>query len=160
MANNIVQNEEDIQTTGLQLSSPLFENNGNFPVDCTCDGKEINPPLQIRGVPENVKSLALILRDPDAPSGTFYHWLVWNIDPNTKLIAADSIPEGAIQGLNSAHQNIYFGPCPPSGTHRYYFDLYALDIKLALPETTTASELIKAMQGHILAQTELMARYR
>jgi len=155
-----IEIERDIQDSGLQLTSPLFGHNGVFPADCTYDGKEMNPPLEIAQVPDNAKSLALILSDPDAPSGTYYHWVVWNIDPDTQLIAADSVPKDAVQGLNSGRQNLYFGPCPPSGTHRYYFDLYALDVKLNLPEATTGPQLKAAMEGHIIDQTQLMARYR
>jgi len=152
--------ENDIQSSGMQILSPLFGHNGNFPANNTCDGKEINPPLVIAGVSKEAKSLALILRDPDAPSGQFYHWVVWNIDPKTEAIPADSVPEGAIQGVTSSRHNFYIGPCPPSGTHRYYFDLYALDAKLNLPEATTAPQLKAAMEGHIIEQAELMARYR
>jgi len=157
---NNMKEENDIQNSNMRLISPLFLHNGSFPADCTCDGKEINPPLEIAGVPEQAKSLALILRDPDAPSGTYYHWVVWNINPDTKLIEKESVPKGAVQGLNSARQNLYFGPCPPSGTHRYYFDLYALDVKLNLPEATTAAQLKAAMEGHIIDQAQLMGRYR
>jgi Raf kinase inhibitor-like YbhB/YbcL family protein len=148
------------QNNMMKLTSPLFSHNGYFPIVSTCDGSETNPPLEISGVPEGAGSLALILRDPDAPSGVFYHWVVWNIDPKTKTIAANSVPEGAIQGVTTDRQNFYIGPCPPSGTHRYYFDLYALDIKLNLPEATTAPELRAAMKGHIIATADLMAQYR
>jgi len=158
MDENDVQN--DVQISGMYLSSKLFGHNGNFPIDCTCDGKETTPPLEIYGVPKGAKSLALILRDPDAPSGQFYHWVVWNIDPHTKEIPAGSVPNGAIQGLTTTKNNFYIGPCPPSGTHRYFFDLYALDKILTLPEKTTAPQLKAAMEGHILEQAELMARYR
>jgi len=154
--------EADIsnQKNMMRITSNLFRNNGYFPIDCTCDGKEFTPPLEFHDVPDGAKSLALILRDPDAPSGQFYHWVVWNIDPGTKTLDADSVPKGATQGLTSDMTNFYIGPCPPSGTHNYYFDLYALDTVLTLPEATNAPQLKAAMQGHILEQAELTAKYR
>ncbi len=152
--------ERDIQESGMQIGSPLFNHNGIFPNDYTCDGEGMSPPLVFADVPEEARSLALILRDPDAPAGTYYHWVVWNIDPKTKTIDADSVPAGATQGATTDKHNFYIGPCPPSGTHRYYFDLYALDVKLNLPEATTGPQLKAAMEGHILERAELMARYR
>ena len=153
-------NDQKEQNNMMRITSPLFQHNGNMPIEATCDGKEINPPLAIAGVPKEAKTLALILRDPDAPSGTFYHWVLWNIDPKTTVIDKNSVPRGAVQGLASTNNNFYIGPCPPSGTHRYFFDLYALDVKLDLPKATTGPQLRAAMEGHILETAELMAKYR
>jgi Raf kinase inhibitor-like YbhB/YbcL family protein len=144
----------------LKLTSPQFLHNDGFPPNYTCDGVDINPPLAIAGVPDKAKSLALVLRDPDAPSGTFIHWIVFNIDPKTDKIDTDSVPSGAVQGATTNGKNYYFGPCPPSGTHRYIFTLYALDEKLMLNEGASIQQLEVAMEGHIIEQTDLMAKYR
>jgi len=144
----------------MQLTSPLFSHNGTFPIIHTCDGGDTNPPLDINGVPDKAMSLALVLHDPDAPGGTFVHWVVWNIDPKTKRIEDDSVPEGAVQGSTTNKKNTYFGPCPPSGSHRYIFTLYALDAKIYLNSGATAEQLYAAMNGHILEKTGLMAKYR
>ncbi len=156
----IPQTDQKNNMDGMKLTSPLFLNNGNFPAAFTCDGRETNPPLDIVDVPKEAKSLALVLRDPDAPAGTFIHWIMWNIDPATKQIRQDSVPQGALQGMATSGKNGYVGPCPPGGTHRYVFTLYALDALLDLPASTTAGQLDAAMAGHILAQTDLHARYR
>jgi len=148
------------EQTPLTLSSSVFGNNGSIPAKYTCDGLEINPPFQILGVPEDTKSLALIVDDPDAPGGTWVHWVMWNIDPSTKIIAENSAPSGAQQGLTGSGFTSYEGPCPPSGTHRYYFKLYALDVSFdGLGLSTTSQSLMLAMQGHIVEQTVLMAKY-
>lgn len=143
--------------TGLTVKSPAFENNKFIPVKYTCDGDEINPSLTIEGIPQGTKTLALIVDDPDAPSGTFDHWIVWNIPPTGK-IEENSVP--GTQGLNSAGQHSYIGMCPPSGTHRYFFKVYALDTKLDLkPESTKKKDLEKAMHGHVLSKGELIGLY-
>jgi len=118
--------------SGFQITSPVFENNGFIPKKYTCDGVDINPQLLIANVPSETKSLALIVDDPDAPAGTWVHWVVWNISPQTHEIKENSVPNGANQGLNDFRKRSYGGPCPPSGTHRYFFKLYALDTILTL----------------------------
>jgi len=141
----------------LIVKSPAFEKNKYIPIKYSCDGDEINPPLTIEGIPIAAKTLALILDDPDAPRGTFDHWIVWNIPPNGK-IAEHSAP--GIQGLNSANRQDYIGMCPPSGTHRYFFKVFALDGQLDLdPNKTRKKDLEKAMEGHILARGEIIGLY-
>ena len=143
----------------MRLTSPAFENNQLIPSKYTCDGEDINPPLRIEGVPEETKSLVLIVDDPDAPLGTWDHWIVWNIDPSTSLIEENKVPEGAIEGKNDFGKNSYGGPCPPSGTHRYHFKLYALDKKLQLDSSSEREAVEKAMEGHILDWAELIGLY-
>ncbi len=141
----------------MKITSSVFEHNKSIPEKYTCEGKDINPPLQISDVPEGTKSLALIVDDPDAPGGTFVHWVAFDI-PVTNQIAEKSIP--GKQGANDFGRKNYGGPCPPSGTHRYFFKIYALDTTLNLAEGITKSGLEKAMQGHILASTELIGLYQ
>ena len=145
---------------GLQLVSPAFKNNEFIPEKYTCDGKDINPPLLIENIPSGTKSMALIVDDPDAPEGTWVHWVVWNISPDTKEMKESSVPGGAQQGVNDFRKHEYGGPCPPSGTHRYFFKLYALDTMLNLGSKAKKSDLEQAMKGHILEKTELIGRYR
>ena len=143
----------------MKLTSPVFLNEGMIPLDFTCDGENKNPPLSIREVPVEAKSLALIMDDPDAPRGTWTHWTIWNLAPETREIASQEIFSGALEGLTSFGEAGYGGPCPHAGTHRYYFRLYALDAKLALPAGSTVEVLRQVMSEHILADTELMGRY-
>jgi Raf kinase inhibitor-like YbhB/YbcL family protein len=147
-------------TGNMKLTSPAFENNGNIPSKYTCDGEDTSPELVIEGVPENAKSLALIVDDPDAPAGTWVHWLAWNIVPDTGKISEGSVPGGVTQGTNDFGKPDYGGPCPPSGTHRYFFKLYALDITLDLPQGVTKQQLEQAMQGHVLEQATLTGLYQ
>ena len=141
----------------LIVKSPAFENNNRIPTKYTCDGDNVNPPLTIEGAPEETKSLVLILDDPDAAAGTWNHWLVWNIPPTCK-IKEDAVP--GIQGVNNAGKRDYGGPCPPSGTHRYFFKVYALDTELNSNPNSQKEDIKKAMQSHILAQGELLGLYR
>ncbi len=143
----------------MKLESPIFENNGNIPSKYTCDGGNVNPPLEIREVPENAKSLVLIVDDPDAPMGTWVHWTVWNISPKTTEISENSVPEGAVEGITDFGKPGYGGPCPPSGTHRYFFKLYALNTTLDLDSSAKAKDIEKAMEGHILDKAELIGLY-
>lgn len=143
----------------MKLASSAFSHNQAIPAKYTCNGENINPPLSILDVPQNAKSLVLIMDDPDAPAGTWVHWIVWNIDPTTKEIAENSVPAGAIQGKTSFGSVGYGGPCPPSGTHRYFFKLYALDATLSLSPSAIKPDLEKAMNGHILEKTELIGLY-
>lgn len=125
----------------------------------TCDGEDINPLLLIAGVPDGTVTLALIVDDPDAPGGTWDHWVLWNIDPQTKIIKENSVPAGAIAGTNSAGKLEFHGPCPPSGTHRYFFKLYALNKELDLEEGATKEQLEKSMAGYIIEKAEVMGKY-
>ena len=144
----------------MKLTSPAFENNQSIPSKYTCDGEDINPPLQIDEVPEEAKSLVLIVDDPDAPMGTWDHWVVWNIDPSTSLIKENKVPEGAVEGKNDFGKNSYGGPCPPAGAHHYHFKLYALDTKLELDSSSKKGEVEKSMEGHILDWVELIGLYQ
>jgi Raf kinase inhibitor-like YbhB/YbcL family protein len=142
----------------LSVESPAFENNKLIPAKYTCDGDDVNPPLTIEGVPEGTKTLALIVDDPDAPMGTWDHWIVWNIPATTSKIAENTVP--GTEGMNDFRKRSYGGPCPPSGTHRYFFKVYALDVKLDLSPTSRKRDVEKAMQGHVLAKGELVGLYR
>jgi Raf kinase inhibitor-like YbhB/YbcL family protein len=142
----------------LVIKSPAFKNNEFIPSKYTCDGVNINPEISIDEIPENTKCLAIIVDDPDAPNGTFCHWVLWDITPKTS-IKEDSAP--GIQGRNSFGENKYNGPCPPSGRHHYHFKVYALDTKLSsLPPTTDKKELEKAMKDHIIASGETVGLYK
>jgi len=143
----------------MKLSSPAFQHNSPIPAHYTCDGKDVNPPLAIADVPSGAKSLALIVDDPDAPRGTWVHWVVWNIDPSINTIPEHSVPVGAKQGMNDFRKQPYGGPCPPSGTHRYFFKLYALDRALDLKAGATAAMLEAAMKGHVLAEQTIIGLY-
>ena len=144
----------------MTIESTAFKNEEEIPSKYTCDGEAINPPLTIKNVPENAKSLTLIVDDPDAPSGTWDHWILWNIPKEVMQIAEGSTPMGAVVGKNSSGENSYGPPCPPSGAHRYYFRLYALDTPLNLSSNSNSDDLRGAMEGHILAEAELMGRYQ
>ena len=144
----------------LQITSPLFPHNGMIPSKFTCDGADVSPPLSIANIPEKTKSFALIVDDPDAPRGTWVHWVVWNIAAGTKEIPENSVSPEAIQGTNDFGKQRYGGPCPPSGTHRYLFKLYALDASLSLKPGSTKTQIEEAMKRHVLAQAELIGLYR
>jgi Raf kinase inhibitor-like YbhB/YbcL family protein len=141
----------------LTVKSSAFKQNDFIPAMFTCDGSNVNPPLSVEGVPANAKTLALIMDDPDAPKGTFDHWIIWNINPSA-LILQNSAP--GTQGKNGKNESSYTGPCPPSGIHHYHFKVYALDSELSLPEGSDKKALEKAMEGHILAKGELIGRYK
>ncbi len=143
----------------LTISSPAFKHNEHIPKKFTCDGSDVSPQLLIGNIPAGTKSLALIVDDPDAPRGTWVHWVVWNISPDTKEIREGAVPSGALQGMNDFRQLDYGGPCPPSGTHRYFFKLYALDTLLSLGGGASKANLERAMEGHILARAELVGLY-
>jgi Raf kinase inhibitor-like YbhB/YbcL family protein len=142
----------------VKITSPAFQTGGNIPKQFTCDGADTNPPLHIEGAPPEAKNLALIVDDPDAPGGLFTHWIVWNIDPKTTTIGEGSVPSG-VQGKNDFGKSGYGGPCPPPGTHRYFFKIFALDRQLDLPAGSKRAQLDAAMKGHVIAQGELMGRY-
>lgn len=149
------QGNESMNIQSIKVFSSAFESNGTIPKKYTCSGESINPPLGFQGIPEEARSLVLIMDDPDAPMKTFTHWIVWNIGPVAK-IDEDSIP--GIEGMNDFRKIGYSGPCPPSGTHRYFFRIYALDKQLELKEGTSRKELENAMIGHIIAEGELMGK--
>jgi Raf kinase inhibitor-like YbhB/YbcL family protein len=143
----------------LSLKSQAFEDQGFIPSKYTCDGEDINPPLLIENVPQEAKSLVLVMQDPDAPRGTFLHWLLWNIPPETKEISEGKIPPGAVEGKNDFGKIGYGGPCPPSGTHHYVFTLYALSRKLDFPQDLSWSDFKTLINQHILAQAKLTGLY-
>jgi len=143
----------------IKITSSAFTEGGNIPSKFACDGSNTNPPLHIEGVPADAKGLLLIVDDPDAPGGLFTHWLVWNMDPKTAEIGENSSPAAAVQGKNDFGKSGYGGPCPPSGTHRYYFKIFALDQALGLKPGAKRAEIDASMQGHVIAHGELMGRY-
>ena len=143
----------------LKVTSSAFHDGGKIPKKYTCDNSNVNPPLRIENLPKGAKSLALIVDDPDAPGRTFTHWLLWNIDPKATEIRENSVPQNAVQGTSNFGSSKYGGPCPPSGTHRYYFKAYALDTSLSLPSSANKAAVEKAMPGHIVAQGSLMGTY-
>jgi len=140
----------------LIVTSPAFVHMEKIPEKYTCAGEDVNPELNISGIPAGTKFLVLIVEDPDAPNGTWNHWIVWNIPPRDK-IKENTIP--GVQGLNSAGTRNWHGPCPPSGTHRYYFKVYALDTGLTLPPSAIKREVLSSMEGHVLAEGELVGTF-
>lgn len=153
--------KDEARATGepaqLEVSSPAFRHEGMIPAKYTCDGEEINPPLRIDGIPDGTQTLVLIVEDPDAPKGIFDHWLAWNIPP-TGYIDEKTVP--GISGVNSGGKTGYHPPCPPSGQHRYYFYVFALDDSLDLKAGQGKEILQEAMAPHILAKGTLMGRYK
>ena len=143
----------------MKLNSPVFENGGDIPSKYTCQGDDISPELLISDVSEKAVSLILIMDDPDAPNGMWDHWVVFNIAPNTTKISEGQEPPG-VAGNNSWENTGYGRPCPPSGTHRYFFKLYALDIELDLLQGSSKSEVESAMEGHVLENVELVGKYQ
>jgi len=143
----------------MKLTSPAFNNYQKIPVVYTCDGQKLHPPLVISGVPSTVKSLALVVDDPDAPNGTFTHWVIWNIHADTTVIAEGTVPPESQEGTNSAGTVGYTPPCPPSGQHRYFFTLYALDAKLGLDGKATKADIEKVFAGHVTEESLLVGVY-
>ena len=146
-----------IATGALEISSPAFDQDGFIHQQYTCQGDDINPEIKISNIPDGTKSLTLIVEDPDAPKGTFDHWIIWNIEP-TELIPENSVT--GTEGINGWGETGYKGPCPPSGTHHYHFKIFALDLKLELKQGASKQELESAMQGHVLAKGELIGLYK
>lgn len=147
----------------IEISSSAIGNDGAIPEKYTCDGESINPPLVFANIPREAKSLALIMEDPDVPrtirmDGIWDHWIVWNIPPDTAIIE-DGVPPSGIFGMNTNGEIGYAPPCPPDGTHRYIFKLFALKQMLALPEGANKQELLASMEGKILDQAELIGTY-
>lgn len=152
--------KSDTMALYMQLTSPTFKNNTSLPKDYSCDGKGINPPLAIFEAPKDAKSMALIVTDPDAPMGTFTHWVVYNIDPLTKEISENSVPTGSVQGKTSVGKPGFVAACPPNGQHRYFFALYALDTMLPADSNMDRLALEKVMKGHVLNSSVLLGLYK
>jgi Raf kinase inhibitor-like YbhB/YbcL family protein len=160
---------KETKSMTILIESPAFTGGGTIPKLYTCDGKDVSPPLAWSGVPEAARSLALICEDPDAPRGTWTHWVIFDIPATVKELG-EGVPaqervqvaageEPALQGKNDFKKSGYGGPCPPSGTHRYFFRIYALDTGLGLGPGTTRQDLLRSIKGHVLAEGELMGRY-
>ncbi len=149
----------------FRLSSPAFEPGQTIPVKYTCDGMDISPPLVWAGPPSDTASFALIMDDPDAPAGIWVHWVIFDMPADARELPEGVPPDpvledGSVQGTNSWGRVGYGGPCPPRGTHRYFFKLYALDTALGLEPSATKADVLAAMEGHVLDQTELMGVYQ
>lgn len=149
----------------INVGSTAFAEGGMIPRQYTCDGADMSPPLSWSGIPEGTKSIAIIADDPDAPGGMWVHWVVYNLPPDLKGLpenvpAQKTLANGGIQGMTDFRRIGYGGPCPPSGTHRYFFKVYALDAVLDLDPGAIKKRLLNAMEGHILAEGELMGKYR
>jgi len=143
----------------MQLTSPSFEYGQPIPARYTCKGDNISPPLSIANIPVEAQGLVLIVHDPDAPRGDWLHWTVWNIDPEVDEISENTVPQGGIEGVTDFDKPGWGGPCPPSGIHRYMFDLYALSTPLDVPAGASLGELQEAMQGKIIEQTQLIGTF-
>ena len=158
--------EKEKPTMNLQLTSPAFVEGKDIPGQYTCQGRDVSPPLKWSGVPTGAKSLVLIADDPDAPIGTWVHWVLFDLPPTTTELSEDvpktqHLPGGAKQGLNDFRRLGYGGPCPPPGKpHRYFFKLYALDPLLDLKPTATKKDVEAAMKGHVLAEGQLIGTYQ
>lgn len=157
-----VENTKEVDVK-FELTSPSFENGSPIPVDFSCKGRNVNPVLAWTEPPTGTKSFALIMDDPDAPSGIWVHWVIYDIPASARglpeAVPADpALSDGSLQGVTSARSTGYHGPCPPSGTHRYFFKLFALDAILSLPDAD-GKRLVTAMEGHILGSAELMGTF-
>ncbi len=143
----------------MKIASEAFEDNALIPKEHTCEGTDIHPSFVVDDLPDGTQSIVLIVCDPDAPSGDFVHWLVWNIDPSELHIAKGTVPAGAVEGFNDFGKMGWSGPCPPFGTHRYEFRVYALDSLIALPETANKTDLRSELGGRILDEALLVGFY-
>jgi Raf kinase inhibitor-like YbhB/YbcL family protein len=155
-----VLGKEVFKMEKLTVTSAAFAEGAAITAKYTCDGEDVSPPLAIGAMPADTRSLALIMDDPDAPGGMWVHWVVWNIPAQTREIPENGLPAGTSQGRNDWNRNGYGGPCPPSGTHRYFFKLYALDTTLTLAPSATKADLERAMKGHVLAVGQIMGTYK
>jgi Raf kinase inhibitor-like YbhB/YbcL family protein len=146
---------------GMTMTSPAFQNGEPIPLDYTADGRNVSPPLQWSHPPAGTKSFVLLCEDPDAPSGTFVHWAVYEIPPETRQLREAALPEGAVEGINNFGEADYGGPAPPKGAlHHYHFRLFALDAPLPLIGEVSAESLKSELIGHVLAETELVGTYQ
>lgn len=152
--------QNDVGYKNMEITSPAFENNQKIPVKYTCDGDDVSPPLEIKEVPKEAKSLVLIVDDPDAPTGTWVHWVVYNIDPSVFSIEENTMPQKGMEVLNDFGKKAYGGPCPPTGPHHYHFKLYALKKMLEVDSLATKEDVELAMEGSILEQVELVGIYQ
>lgn len=143
----------------FRLASPAFAEGDEIPMRYTCRGENFSPPLTISGVPKGAARLALVMHDPDAPNGDFLHWTLWHLNPDLREIPENTVPDDALQGMTGAGTIGYMGPCPPSGTHQYIFNLYALDTMMNLPDGTRRDELMQAIDNHVVAQTSLSGTF-
>lgn len=153
------------QKMGIRIESPAFKEGGMIPVKYTCDGEDVSPALTWGDLPSGTRSIALISDDPDAPVGTWVHWVLYNLPPDLRALPENVPPDktlenGAVHGTNDFKRPGYGGPCPPGGTHRYFFKLYALDKKIDLAHGATKAQLAKSMEGHILDSGQLMGKYK
>jgi len=156
---------EGCKNMDIKITSSAFEDGGMIPPKYTCDGDDVSPPLQWDAVPEGTKSIALISDDPDAPMGTWVHWVLFGLPPDTRQLPEnvppdETLPSGAKQGTSDFGRIGYGGPCPPSGTHRYFFKIYSLDTEIDLPPGATKRQLLQTIEGHILAQGQLIGKYK
>ena len=150
----------------IEVSSPAFEDGGTIPPRFTCQGDDVSPPLKWANLPDGTKSVALICDDPDAPAGTWVHWVLYDLSPKFDGLP-EAIPggevtwQGAKQGVNDFRRSGYGGPCPPPGKpHRYFFKIYALDIEPGLPAGASKADLLRAIEGHVLAEGQLIGLYQ
>ena len=153
------KNHIGLYSKNMKINSLAFNNGKSIPSQYTCDGEGVNPELVFSDVPTGAKSLALIMDDPDSPTGIWTHWLLWNISPNIKEISEGKVPRGAVQGETTFGASHYGGPCPGKGNHRYFFKLYALDTMLNIPAGTVKDKFIEIMKGHIIAEAEMYGWY-
>jgi Raf kinase inhibitor-like YbhB/YbcL family protein len=152
----------NMEAMAMEISSSVFSNGDAIPKKYSCEGEGISPELSISNVPEKAKSLVLIVDDPDAPLGTWTHWVLYNLPTTTTVLKENirNLPDGTEVGLNSWSKQEYGGPCPPSGEHRYFFKLFALDSLLEFSKPPTGKALQKAMSGHVLAEASLVGKYQ
>lgn len=151
--------DDEVVEGEMSFTSPAFSNNQKLPEKYSCDGDGVNPELNVSNIPAGTLSLVLVLHDPDAPSGDFIHWMLWDIDPSISKIDEDSVPSGGFEGVNDFGKDEYGAPCPPGEEHRYVFTLYALDAKLELSSTPTREELFGIMEGMVLGEAKLTGLY-
>jgi Raf kinase inhibitor-like YbhB/YbcL family protein len=160
-----ISQAEGGQEMGIKIEGSAFKEGGMIPVKYTCDGEDVSPPLKWGDLPTGTRSIALISDDPDAPVGTWVHWVLYNLPPDVKALPENIPPKktlenGAVHGTNDFKRLGYGGPCPPGGTHRYFFKIYALDKKIDLAPGATKAQLVNAMEGHILDSGQLMGKYK
>ena len=144
----------------MRITSPVFDEGQMIPSVYTCDGENFSPPLEIKDVPQEARSLVLIMDDPDAPNGTFTHWLMWNISPDTRRIEENDWPSGAEQGINDGNELGYMGACPPEGIHHYHFKVFALNKRLSLKGEIRRVDLDREINDSVIEKTEIVGLYK